>query len=843
MYLGIDLGTSNSVIAGIEGGEARVFRPADGGEVLPSVIYIDKRGHRLYGRRAHDQALVSPENVAAGFKRLMGSSTPIEIKGADLKLTPEECSAEIIRQLLGQAFTEIGALQVTGAVITIPAAFNQMQSEATLRAAKMAGLERVDLLQEPIAAAMAAMEGAKRSGQFLIYDLGGGTFDVALAQAINGEVNIVANQGINMLGGRDFDRMIVNEIVRPWLVANFDLPENFQRDTQFRKLIRIAQLAAEKAKIDLSSREETTIFASDDEIRLSDQSEIEIFLDVPFKRAQFEDMIREPIMQTIELVRNLLNENNYKNEDIDRIVFIGGPSRIPLVRQMVSNELGIAGDLKTDPMTAVAIGAAYYCESRQWNNENVSTPKPKQASTSVPEEPSLSFEFTSRTPDDKTVIRLSVKGGSTALRKLQIKSKGWDSGALPATDGLTIAVPLKDMGEHKFDVHVLDGEGKVLPQHDQTLTITRLVASTTSIPAAQTIAVKALDHVFAKQNILLPILRKGDILPAEGKIRFKSARNLKAHDAGNVSFELFQIEYPERVDLNLCVGVFRIGGEDLPDNYVIKEEDPIAFDWRMSESGILHATVRLEDNGTPNGLELKAPRFYAPQAGQISFDGEHGVHFANSILKQGEEEWGDLAAAVGPDGGPEIKLLESRLSEQREILHESGADAEAIRRITEEARFIRQDIARVSKKHRGPMLQRRLGKMAAVFNRIGRAHAEKLEAARFDNHMLKVQHIIDDAKPGAYEDADMHLAEMRDLFFGIAWRDKDYIYTWYKRLLSEPFLFPDQDEFRALVDEGKELVAADDREKLKDLVNRMLAARIALGASDTAGELATIVKA
>src|SRR5580692_10276508 len=265
MYLGIDLGTSNSVIAGVVDGKVRVFHPADGGEVLPSVIYVDKRGHRLYGRRAHDQALVSPDNVAAGFKRLMGTSTPIEVKGADLKLTPEECSAEIIRQLLGQAATETGSDKITGAVITIPAAFNQMQSEATLRAAKMAGLERVDLLQEPIAAAMAAMEGAKRSGQFLIYDLGGGTFDVALAQATNGDVTIVTHQGINMLGGRDFDRMIVNEVVRPWLLANFDLPENFQRDKQYQRLIRVAQLAAEKAKIDLSSKEETAIFASDEE--------------------------------------------------------------------------------------------------------------------------------------------------------------------------------------------------------------------------------------------------------------------------------------------------------------------------------------------------------------------------------------------------------------------------------------------------------------------------------------------------------------------------------------------------------------------------------------------------
>lgn len=842
MYLGIDLGTSNSVIAGIIDGEARVFRPADGGEVLPSVIYIDKRGHRLYGRRAHDQALISPDNVAAGFKRLMGTSTPIEIKGAELTLSPEECSAEIIRQLLGQVVTETGSEQITGAVITIPAAFNQMQSEATLRAAKMAGLERVDLLQEPIAAAMAAMEGAKRSGQFLVYDLGGGTFDVALAQSISGEVTIVAHQGINMLGGRDFDRMIVNEIVRPWLLANFDLPDNFQRDPQYRRLIRVAQLAAEKAKIDLSSKEEASIFASDEDIRMSDQSEVEIFLDAPMTRTKFEGMIREPVMQTIELIRSILEENNYKNEDIDRIVFIGGPSRIPLVRQMVSNELGIPADLKTDPMTAVAVGAAYYCESRQWNADNVSSPKPKQASTPVPEEPSINFQYTSRTPDDKTVVTVNVKGSPAESRQLKIQSGEWDSGLLPVVDGLTISVPLKTMGEHQFQVHVLDKEGSILPQHDQMLVITRLVASTGNIPAAQTIALKALNHAYAQENILMPLIKKGDLLPAEGQAKFKSARALKAHEPGNISFELFQVEYPERIDLNLCVGVFRIGGDDLPDAYVIKEGDLITFDWHMSDSGILSATVELDD-GVHEKLELKARRFYAPQAGQMSFDGENGLKFAQAIIKQGEEEWGDLAAALGPEGGPEIELLKTRLGEQREILNETANDAEVIRRTAEEARFIRQDIARIGKKHRGPMLQRRLGKMMAVFNRIARAHAQKVESARFDNHGFKVQQIIDVNDPKAYDDADLHLSEMRDLFFSVAWRDKDYINTWYKRLISEPFLFPDQAEFISMVKEGDELQVLGEYEKLKDLVNRMLNTRIALGASDTASELATVIKA
>ena len=269
----------------------------------------------------------------------------------------------------------------------------------------------------------------------------------------------------------------------------------------------------------------------------------------------------------------------------------------------------------------------------------------------------------------------------------------------------------------------------------------------------------------------------------------------------------------------------------------------------MSDSGILQAAVTLDDGVRP--LHLSTRRFYAPQAGQVSFSGALGAQFASSILKQAEEEWGDLAAASGPEGGPEVKQVQNRIEDQREMLTdaagaEGGADngdPEAVRRVAEEARFIRQDVARIGKKHRGAMLQRRLGKQAAVFNRIARAHADKAEIARFDNHAAKLQTIIEQDKEAGYDDGDVHLSEMRDLFFSIAWRNKDYVTTWYQRLKAEPFLFPDAQEYTDLTREGDELLALDDRDKMKDLVTRMLSARVSLGASDTTTELATIVKA
>ena len=240
MYLGIDLGTSNSAIVGNDGRELKIFKTIDGYDVLPSALMIDRRGGMFVGKRAYDQDAFSPENVGKRFKRLMGTTSPINFKGAGRTMTPEEASSEILKALLAQASMASGEFPIEGSIVTIPAAFNQMQSEATMRAAAAAGLERVGLLQEPIAAALASIADRQKSnaalkdGQFLVYDLGGGTFDVAIVQSVGGTVNIVGHAGVNMLGGTDFDRILVNSLVRPWLLETFDLPTDFQKDLPSR---------------------------------------------------------------------------------------------------------------------------------------------------------------------------------------------------------------------------------------------------------------------------------------------------------------------------------------------------------------------------------------------------------------------------------------------------------------------------------------------------------------------------------------------------------------------------------------------------------------------------------
>jgi molecular chaperone DnaK len=369
----LDRRTSNSAVVGNTGADLKIFKTAEGTDVLPSVVYIDKRGHRLVGGRAYDQTLLSPENVAQGFKRLMGTSTVLDFAGSGVTMSPEDASSEILKTLLNQVHTEASGVEISGTIVTIPAAFNQMQSEATLRAAQAAGIERVGLLQEPIAAAMAAMVNAKnKNGQFLVYDLGGGTFDVALVQSVAGQVNVIAHEGINMLGGRDFDRTIVNSLIRPWLLSKFSLPADFQVDSRFRRLVRIAQLRAEQAKIDLSTRDKTTFFVSDEDARVVDDKGQDIYIEIEIRRSDFEMLISDRIAETIVLCRKVLKDHGYSHEDIDRVVFIGGPSKMPWIRKNVPAELGIPeADTLLDPMTAVSTPTRFSSGVARWRRASL----------------------------------------------------------------------------------------------------------------------------------------------------------------------------------------------------------------------------------------------------------------------------------------------------------------------------------------------------------------------------------------------------------------------------------------------------------------------------------------
>ena len=367
-YVGIDLGVTNSAICTYDGFQTRIWKSPEQKDLTPSAIYIDRRGNKYIGQRAYDAAQRSPDNCATLFKRFMGTSTPIELSAANLTLTPEECSAEVLKTLFGYLPEEIRNSPDTITAITVPAAFNQMQKNATTEAAKMAGIGKVNLVQEPVAAVMSAMKGRSTDGIFLIYDFGGGTLDIAIAESIMGRVNLLAQGGIQMCGGRDFDRLLVDNLVRPWLHENFELPDDLSANPTFKPLLRLATWATERAKIELFARDETMINLSEIETGVLDLDGNEIYLEIPLQRHLFDELIANQVNDTITAARETLSETGLTPNDLESIVWVGGPTHYKPLRGKVSSELCIKGDLLVNPVTVIAEGASIFAESIDFSN-------------------------------------------------------------------------------------------------------------------------------------------------------------------------------------------------------------------------------------------------------------------------------------------------------------------------------------------------------------------------------------------------------------------------------------------------------------------------------------------
>jgi molecular chaperone DnaK len=698
MYLGIDLGTSNSAVVGNNDGTLRLFKTSDGRDVLPSALFIDRRGHRFVGTKAYDQGLLAPQNVAMGFKRLMGTNTPIMLEGSGIDLSAEEASTEILRTLVGQAHAEVGEFELQGTVITVPAAFNQMQSEATIRSARAARLERVGLLQEPIAAALASLEKAKnKDGQFLVYDLGGGTFDVALVRSFKGAVTILAHEGINMLGGRDFDKSILNAVIRPWLLEKFDLPDDFQKAKAFQRLMRLAQLKGEQAKIELSTAGEATIFVSEDEARTADQAGEEIYIEVPLSRRTLDDLVEERIGDSIALCRKVLSDNGLTHEDIDRIVLIGGPSKMPTVRERVPAELGIAADLMTDPMTAVARGAAIFAESRTWDGAT-SQRKSSMGSTETKGAISVKYEFEARTAASEARIKARVTSGDAAGYRISARSAhGRETGELDLAQSPVLKVALDQDGVNSIQVTVSDATGATVTSASAMLEIVHVAATSAGTPATHALAVKTIDASAAtSRNHLAKLFNKGDTLPCSGTTKFRAAKTLRPSDNDHIDVEIFQqAEGVPEPELNLFVGSARINSAILEEEQVLRRGDEVVLHWAVDENGLLKVSVEMPSIG----LHLPDSQIFVPGLGQRDFSGEDGRKLVGEALNQADNDIETLQEDLGERAATEIAELRRR---QQRLLDKYGStdDAEDMRSVSEEARHIRQDASRL--RHSAP---------------------------------------------------------------------------------------------------------------------------------------------
>ena len=342
--IGIDLGTTNSCVSVLEAGEAKVIPNPEGGRTTPSVVSF-KKGEKIVGEAAKRQALTNP-NTVSSIKRLMGTNEKVELEGK--KYTPEEISAMILGYLKEYAERYLGE-KVDKAVITVPAYFNDAQRQATKNAGKIAGLEVERIINEPTAAALAYGLEKDHSGTVLVYDLGGGTFDVSILELGDGVFEVKSSAGNGHLGGDDFDNRIVE-----YLVSEFKKENRVDLSKDKMAMQRLKE-AAEKAKKELSGVVSTQISAPF--IAKGDDGE-PLHLDITLSRAKFEDLIRDLVEETISPVRDALKEAKLSASDINKVILVGGSTRIPMVYDLVKKELGKEPSREVNPDEVVSLGAA-----------------------------------------------------------------------------------------------------------------------------------------------------------------------------------------------------------------------------------------------------------------------------------------------------------------------------------------------------------------------------------------------------------------------------------------------------------------------------------------------------
>ena len=827
-YVGIDLGTTNSAISSFDGEKIQLFKSPEQHDVTPSAIFIDRRGNKYVGSRAYNNAARNPDNAAVLFKRLMGTSTPLKLPAVNLTMTPEECSAEVLRTLFGYLPEEIRGDGDMGTVITVPAAFNQMQKDSTMSAADAAGLGRVALMQEPVAAVMSVMRQRKNDGVFVVYDLGGGTLDIAIAESIAGRVNLLAHGGIAMCGGRDFDRILFDNVVKPWLLENFDLPEDLAANPQFKSLLRMATWAAEKAKIELSQKEDAVVSLPETELGVRDQAGEEIYIDITIDRKRYDALIAPKVEESIQSARETLEKAGLSPHDVERVVFVGGPTHYKPLRDKVAFELGIAPSTDMNPMTAVAEGAAVFAESIDWASQSRGR-KSARGALSAGGGIDLSFNYIARTPEPRAKIVAKFGGRAPAGIEFQIDSldTGWSSGRVALKDGASVELSLTKPGDNIFKVFVFDSNGAPVALREDKIVIARTAASIDAIPASHSIGVEARDKVGGRL-VLDYLVREGDQLPKKGKKTFKAGESLKSGSVGSIKFKLWEGEVSDPINDNRFIGMFEIRGSDFDDG-VIAAGAELVCEYEVLDSGNIQLEVSVP---SISGSFKSGRNYYSSQEGKIDYSNQ-----AKNIQEQSEHTLERLEEMASKVDDPRLEQAREKL-EQAGTIKSDEADPETAKQAMDNVQEAKRLLALTRKEHLKDIRQLELDRAVDFFEKTVRQHARPTEATSFDNLVKTAQRAIENNS----SDFESHLDDLRGRNFMILWRQDWFVIERFKWLAQDVYLFPDAREHAQLVAIGVEALKANDIDKLRAVVVNLDSIRIGSVGDDDMMAGANIVR-
>ncbi len=566
--LGIDLGTTNSAIAINHNSKYEIIKNSDQMEYTPSVFWYNKGWSLQVWKKAYEQLFVmsNDENVAnykAEVKRLMWTSEIINFPRAKTSMNAEEVSAEILKYLKESVTKKYPELYTGWVVVTVPAYFDTIQKEATKRAWDIAGFEYTVLLQEPIAAAVAYWFDNKTNENWLVYDLGGGTFDVAIISSQDWVLTIKWHGWDNYLWGKDFDDAIIKHIIEPELKSKYVFSDLDRWNSKYVPFYNRLKYLAECSKKELTDSATTQIVVEG----IVDESGKDVYLEIPFSRSQFESTIEKLVDTSISICKNALRESGFSHSDISRVILVGWSTQSPYIRKRLEEDLKIKVDSSVDPLTVVAKGACIF-----WGSQIIpETAKKVQKEQKIGcIDMQLNYE-TMTSEEDMMVTGSLLWENSDQEYYIQIQSEDgqYSGNKIKLKNGKFFDTVLVWVGKtNTYFIYLSDASGNIIPTHPEMFNITHGI-SIAGTPLSHSVWVALNKKVFmgdqAEESIDV-VFPRGSILPLKRTLTYRTTRSLKKWDTENaLPIKIYEWE-SDKADRNTQICGVTVTGAEIPYN-------------------------------------------------------------------------------------------------------------------------------------------------------------------------------------------------------------------------------------------------------------------------------------
>jgi molecular chaperone DnaK len=797
VYAGIDLGTTNSAAAVFDGDRITVVRNAQGGTLTPSVVRIDGKERVTVGTRARKFLDSDPDNTRTEFKRLMGTGQKLEFDAASLAKLPEELAAEVLRAIRADIADQIGVAPKR-AVISVPALFELPQNSATSEAARLAGFERVELIQEPIASALAAGWRADDGpGTWLVYDMGGGTFDVSLLETRDGLLRVVGHDGDNFLGGRDFDWAIVEWVASA--LSGGGAPELARSNPNHDSALRALKIAAEEAKIELSRSNETVIALP----RPLEVGGEQIDVDVAIDRATLEQICAPIIDRSLNVCRRLLESHGLRPNQLGKIVLIGGPTVTPFLRERIADSLGIPIAEGHDPMTMVARGAAIYAATAGLDG------RPESASheTAPPDGRRLWLQYPAVSSDlTPHVVGRVMDGNSAKPTRIRLTR---DDGQWEGTDAtvdeqgaFVTTVDLVARRPNVFSIGAFLDDGAPIKVHPSTITIVQGI-TISDPPLSRTVGVAlANDHVQV-------YFERGAPLPARRTFTHKTVESVAKGSADSVlTIPIVQGEF-DTAHLCRLIGKLEIPGDKISDS--------------LPTGTSIELTIELDRGGRMSARALvpSIEQVFESVAHLLVPDADPEV--LEATLSAMRQQIVDLRTDAFRNGWTAVlerlDAVESRLLDAaRDVDAAQGGDADAGQKARRALIELDATLADAEMERKWPELEdtavrdmawasSALAEFGTVSEqRLFKDVADKVERARADRNVGELQR---------------QLRLVNRLAFA-AYNRNPEVWEWrFEAVVSEADSATNIVEAQALIREGRDAIDQSDNQRLRSIVRKL----------------------